>query len=266
VTRPIATSLTPAEKNDWEENGFFVRRGFASGPTCRKLWDRAVELARAEVAGESIAPAYVLRETRLDHPERLGEERASKIFRLHRDDPTFHAGATDPELLAIMADILGPDVDCFLSQFIFKQPGALGQPWHQDAFYFPFDRDLQVGAWLAITEAGAENSPLWVLPGSQTEAVHDAITDPRPDAPFGYVEIVDHEMDGAERVLMQPGDLLVFHGHLMHRSTDHEAGEVRAAMVYHYAESATVDRTEQIWGQPSPNNDWMTVLRDHAPV
>ena len=52
----------------------------------------------------------------------------------------------------------------------------------------------------------------------------------------------------------------------MHRSTDHEAGEVRAAMVYHYAESATVDRTEQIWGQPSPNNDWMTVLRDHAPV
>ena len=174
--------------------------------------------------------------------------------------------ATDPGLLAVMADLLGPDVDCFLSQFIFKQPGALGQPWHQDAFYFPFDREPQIGAWLAVTAADSENSPLWVLPGSHREKVHDAVTDPRPEAPFGYVEIVDHEMAGAQCVLMQPGDLLIFHGHLMHRSTDHQAGDVRAAMVYHYAETATVDRTEELWGKPSPNNDWMTVLRNRLPV
>ena len=262
----IAAGVTAQEKEAWEKNGFFLRRAFAPTHICQQLWTRAVELARAELAGESIAPAYILRETRLDTPGRAGEERASKIFRLHRDDPSFRACATDPGLLEVMADLLGPQVDCFLSQFIFKQLGALGQPWHQDAFYFPFDREPQVGAWLAITEAGTENSPLWVLPGSHREPVHPAITDPRPDAPFGYVEIVDHPTQDAQRILMQPGDLLIFHGHLMHRSTDHEAGEVRAAMVYHYAESATVDQTEEIWGSPSPNNDWMTVLRDRLPV
>ena len=40
----------------------------------------------------------------------------------------------------------GPDLDCFLSQFIFKNPGASGQPWHQDSFYFPFEPDRPASA------------------------------------------------------------------------------------------------------------------------
>ena len=54
--------------------------------------------------------------------------------------------------------------------------------------------------------------------------------------------------------LLSPGDLLVFHSHLMHRSKDNESDGLRAAMVYHYAESGTVDRAG--W---SPVNDWMPV-------
>ena len=40
--------------------------------------------------------------------------------------------ARQPAVTAIVAEHLGPDVDCFLIQFIFKNPGAWGQPWHQD--------------------------------------------------------------------------------------------------------------------------------------
>ena len=42
---------------------------------------------------------------------------------------------------------------------------------------------------------------------------------------------------------MDPGDLLLFDSHLMHRSTDNESDGIRAAMVYHYAAAGTVDRT-----------------------
>ena len=74
--------------------------------------------------------------------------------------------------------------------------GALGQPWHQDAFYFPFDRRPQVGVWLAVTEATLENGPLWVLPGSQREPIHPVEPDRREHAQMGYVEITDHDMSG----------------------------------------------------------------------
>jgi len=174
----------------------------------------------------------------------------SKIFRLHRD-PVFADVAAGDAVIAPVTELLGPRLDCFLSQFIFKNPGAYGQPWHQDSFYFPFDAPgdaHQVGAWVAVTEATLENGCLWVLPGSHREPVHEHVPDARPDAQLGYVEIVDHDMTGEEPVLMDPGDLLLFDSHLMHRSTDNESDGLRAAMVYHYTPTGTVDRSENRFG------------------
>lgn len=83
-----------------------------------------------------------------------------------------------------------------------------------------------------------------MLPGSHAEPVHDHVPDRRPNANYGYVEIVDHDMGGAEPVVMEPGDLLVFDSHLMHRSTDNVSRGIRAAMVFHFAPAGTQDRTE----------------------
>lgn len=262
MTTGRSTAALPAElQESWERDGFFILRDFASTEVCEAQRARVVEIARQEAGGESILPAYSLKEERLASEDRLPEEQISKIFKLHRQEEAFHTFCRDPRLLELIAPLLGPDLDCFLSQFIFKYHGSLGQPWHQDSWYFPFDRGPQVGVWLAITEANMENGPLWVLPGSHQEPIHDVVADRREGATFGYVEIVDHDMSGATPVLMQPGDVLVFHSHLMHKSTDHQAGEVRAAMVFHYAEGGTVDNTFEKWGFKSPNNDFMPVLR-----
>ena len=162
---------------------------------------------------------------------------------------------TQPDLVASVQHLLGTDIDCFLSQFIFKNPGAWGQPWHQDAFYFPFDRGPQVGVWLAVTEATLDNGCLHVVPGSHREPLHEHLLDRRPDANQGYVEILDHDMSGEPPVIMAAGDLLVFHSHLMHRSKDNNSDGIRAAMVYHFGERGTVDLAER----PAPINDWMSV-------
>ena len=146
-------------------------------------------------------------------------------------------------MLGVIGDLLGPDVDCFLSQFIFKNPGAIGQPWHQDSLYFPFEPDHQVGVWLAVTDATPTKGPLSVLPASHREPVHDHVPARRPEANLGYTEIVDMDFAGARQVLMSAGDLLLFDSHLMHRSTDNRSDGRRAAMVYHYARAGTVDHT-----------------------
>ncbi len=220
------------------------------------MLERAVALARAAARGERVEPVVVIPEKQASLAGRRAEDRVAKIFRLHRD-PVFAAFAHDDRVADIVAALLGPEIDVFLSQFIFKTPGAYGQPWHQDSFYFPFEPDRQVGVWLAVSEATLENGCLHVLPGSHREPVHTHVADTRLDALYGYVEIVDHDMSAAVPVLMQPGDLLVFDSHLMHRSTDNVSSGIRAAMVYHYGAAGTVDRTPP----GVAFNDWVRVRR-----
>jgi phytanoyl-CoA hydroxylase len=256
--------LTAEQRSSWDRDGFAVVPRFAEPSVCKDMLARVSQLCAQAEDGAPVADALRLAEPALRDAPGSAAERTSKLFRVHRHEPVFNAFCRDPRLLALVAELIGPDLDCFLSQFIFKNPGALGQPWHQDAFYFPFDRRPQVGVWLAVTEATLENGPLWVLPGSQREHIHPVVPDRREHAQMGYVEIVDHDMHGEQPVLLQPGDILLFHGHLMHKSTDNRSTGMRAAMVYHYGEAGTVDHTLKF--REFTLNDWLPVLRGGTPV
>jgi phytanoyl-CoA hydroxylase len=257
--RPSAEQL-----ESWRRNGFFRIAGFAAPAVGEEMLERVVSLARRAAANDDVSPAFVLREGQPDMGERPHpEDFVAKIFRLARD-PVFQRFALRDDVTRIVAALLGTeDVDCFLSQFIFKNPGAWGQPWHQDSYYFPFEPARPVvGIWLAVTRATLANGCLHVLPGSHVEPVHEHVPDPRPGANYGYVEIVDHDMSASVTVLMEPGDLLVFDSHLMHRSTDNESTGLRAAMVFHYAVAGTVDHSERQRGFTI--NDWIPARRSAA--
>jgi hypothetical protein len=245
--------LTREQRGRYHDAGFVRLPGFAPPKVCERMLDRVVEIARAHAARQPGAPGLVLPEANLAGSAGDPEDLVSKIFRLHRDG-VFADFAGSRELTGLIAGLIGPRIDCFLSQFIFKNPGAWGQPWHQDSFYFPFEPPRPiVGAWLAVTEATLDNGCLHVLPGSHHEPVRRHEADRRPGANYGYVEIVDHDVSGSEPVLMSPGDLLLFDSHLMHRSTDNDSPGIRAAMVYHYAATGTVDHGSNLV------NDFVTV-------
>ena len=58
---------------------------------------------------------------------------------------------------------------------------------------------------------------------------------------------------------MEPGDLLVFDSHLMHRSTDNTSEGIRAAMVFHCCVAGTRD----VGASPTRNlvQDFVPLLR-----
>ena len=265
--------LSEAQRADWEEQGFFRIPGFADPAVGAAMLDRVVELVRSAAAGGDVGAAVVLPEQQADFSRRRAdaavaddaERFASKVFRVARHEP-FRAFIERDDLTGMAAELIGTDdLDCFLSQFIFKNPGAWGQPWHQDSFYFSFDPPRTiVGLWLAVTRATLENGCLHVLPGSQREPVLEHVPDRRPNANYGYTEIVDHDTTASVPVLMEPGDLLVFDSHLMHRSTDNASDEIRAAMVFHVAARGTVDNTERLRGYTI--NDWMPVRSAAMPT
>ncbi len=261
ATRP-APLLSSEQRASWSDRGFFRVPGFAPQATCDAMRERVVALARDTAAAAAIGARVTPENNKIGQVVPNPEDAVSKIFGLHRDG-VFASFAVSPAVVDLVAELIAPDIDVFLSQFIFKTPGAWGQPWHQDSFYFPFEpaRPI-VGIWLAVTEATLANGCLHVLPGSHTEHVHTHVPDRRPGANHGYFEIVDHDMTGDEPVLMQPGDLLVFDSHLMHRSTDNESDGMRCAMVYHYAAAGTVDHTDEFF--PSVN-DWVVARRAAPP-
>ena len=248
-----STVLGDDQLAEYADQGFIRIPAFADRSICDAMLARVIELVRLQARGESVGNALILPEANLAGTEGPPESLVSKVFKLHRD-PVFASFAESRSVTDIVASLIAPTLDCFLSQFIFKNPAAWGQPWHQDSFYFHFEpaRPI-VGVWLAVTEATLDNGCLHVLPGSHRQPVHDHVPDRRPGANYGYVEIIDHDMTAAVPVLMDPGDVLFFDSHLMHCSTDNHSTGIRAAMVYHYAATGTADTL------PNLVNDFVTV-------
>ena len=193
------------------------------------------------------------------------ERKLSKLFRVHREHDVFRDFCRDERAREIVTPILGPDVDCFLSQFIFKHPGALGQPWHQDAWYFPSTARRRSDCGWRSAKRRSTTDRSGCCRDRTASRVHDVVADARPHANFGYVEIVDHDFSAAVPVLMRRGDLLVFHANLMHRSTDNASERARAAMVFHYGAAGTVDRSAERFGFVPRNIDWMPAFRADSP-
>jgi phytanoyl-CoA hydroxylase len=254
--------LTVAERAHYDEHGYVKLPAFAGPEVCERMFGRVVEITRARAAGTpvpggdgagSARASLVLPESNLAGRPGRPEELASKVFTLHRDE-VFGGFAASPALTGLLTELIGPRIDCFLSQFIFKNPGAWGQPWHQDSYYFAFDPPRPVvGVSLAVTPATPDNGCLHVLSGSHRDPIHTHVPDRRPDANIGYVEIVDRDLSAAMAMPMDPGDLLVFDSHLVHRSGDNLTDGLRAAMTYHFAATGTRDL------RPGPVNDFVTV-------
>jgi ectoine hydroxylase-related dioxygenase (phytanoyl-CoA dioxygenase family) len=260
-----------ARRAAWNDNGFFVLRGLVSPADAKAVEDEVIARIRQnppeDHPGEALYPAgpnYAIFPEKEPSPTAVNpEDRIAKVFNCHAEGLAREIAGRDA-IVDCVAEILGPDLDCFQSQFIFKNPGVIGQPWHQDSYYFRFNRQPQVGVWVALSRATLENGCLWVLPGSHKGPIHAHVPDRRPAANRAYTEIVDQDDSAREPALMQPGDVLFFHSYLMHMSTDNVADERRAAMVYHYASVGTRAESPEVAKALAEVNRWIPVRRREA--
>jgi ectoine hydroxylase-related dioxygenase (phytanoyl-CoA dioxygenase family) len=252
--------LTDDQKDSWNNNGFILLKNFCSEDTCSEMNSSVIDIINTMVSPKDpFSHAYAkdgyigIREMKPNPEAKTIHDEMSKIFRLHGKG-VFNEFINNKRLLDFLEDILGENIDCFLSQYIFKNPGAWGQPWHQDSSYFPFDRYPQVGAWIATSPATIENGCLVILPGSHQEHLHEHLPDDREGSNYGYTEIKDQDFSNEIPLTLETGDLLLFHSFLMHKSYDNKSRSKRTAVVFHFAETGTD------YGQlDSPTNEWISV-------
>jgi hypothetical protein len=74
---------------------------------------------------------------------------------------------TNPRIVALVTDLLGPSVVAWGSHFFCKMPGdGKTVSWHQDASYWPLTPSKAVTVWLAIDDADRHNGCMRYLPGT----------------------------------------------------------------------------------------------------
>ncbi len=241
--------VTVEAYRQYHRDGFYIARGLLTGDEVDRMLAHGMDLLEGRVTpgGVQAPPA--------DASEDELHARFSRIHMLHRSDPMHEQYLLHPRALDVLEALAGPDVLALQTMYFFNRPGEGGQGWHQDAYYITTYPDTLIGAWMALDRAGTDNGCLWVAPGSHHDPVY-------PDAGRGAlvhaegalsdiatveaISSLDDDANSLTRVASQygdavpveldPGDVVFFHGRLLHRShANGSSDRWRRAFVCHYS-------------------------------
>ncbi len=206
------------------ETGYFVQRGVLSSLDVDVCKTRLREVARNIDCYRDEIP--IIREA-LDEASRT---HADPLYRFDwineisfRDPVLWRHAAAHPRLMELAMDVLGPNVYPLNGGGFFMKPPRCGVevPWHQDASPFDGANDIAVPVlfdfWLGLDEAREDNGALELIPGSHVlgRVEHQYMggihTQVEPFA-LGFTP------DDVVRVETEPGDVIVWHQDVIHRS------------------------------------------------
>ncbi len=152
---------------------------------------------------------------------------------LLRHDLSFLNYARDPNILDMVAQVIGPDIILWNSSF-FSKPAVNGKktPWHQDGEYWPLRPLATCTVWLAIDDATVENGCLKFMPGSHKRKElrpHRTNNDPNFTLHQELLE-TEYDDDNAVPLELEAGQMSLHDVYLLHGSEANDSGKPRRGM------------------------------------
>jgi len=189
------------------------------------------------------------------------EEAVNKIGHgLHELDPVFRAVTLENDKLkSLVRDLkFHEDPRVLQSMVICKQRKLGGEvPEHNDSTFLYTDPPTALGFWFALEKCTPHNGALLFLPGSHFTAPISKrfVRAPGGGTTFEPLEFNNSLKPEGEYILepCEPGDLVLIHGSVLHKSGRNTSPFTRFAYTFHMIEGpakATYD--EKNWLQPSP--------------
>jgi phytanoyl-CoA hydroxylase len=213
--------ITESQGRHYDSEGFFVLRG-------------ALTPGEVDALVEAIDPFEEEQEAALRTLEggRLFIARAGEItFTVHlvTRSAALREFTGHSSLVALCADLLGPDVRLYWDQAVYKKPGTDAPfPWHQDNGYAFVEPQQYLTCWVALTDATVGNGCPWVVPG-----LHRRGTLAHRPSDTGFVCLTDPA--NAVAVPANRGDIVVFSSLTPHATGPNLSGETRKAYIVQYA-------------------------------
>ncbi|MEM8841630.1 MAG: phytanoyl-CoA dioxygenase family protein [Pseudomonadota bacterium] len=146
--------------------------------------------------------------------------------------------AQDPRILDAVESILGPDLLLWGVEYFTKEANTSKiVSWHQDITYWGMgETDHEVTAWLALSPASEAAGCMKFVPGSHKSAVvdHNDTFDADNLLSRGQEIAVDVDEGDAVAAALQPGEMSLHHGRLIHASGPNTTEDRRIGCVMRF--------------------------------
>jgi ectoine hydroxylase-related dioxygenase (phytanoyl-CoA dioxygenase family) len=255
--------LTAAEADQFDEQGYVVLEDVVPA-------DRLAAVTDALDGYE----AKVERWLRRQEGERFTIAESGAItFATHAvlRSPEARAFAVEPAFVDTCADLVGPDVNLYWDQAVYKKPEKPRRfPWHQDNGYTFVESQQYLTCWVALTDATEDNGCPWVAPGlHRLGTLRHRWVDPLgwecfAEPPAGCVPVA---------APVPAGGMVVFSSLTPHLTGPNRTDAVRKAYILQYAPAGAAVQTGDVDAGPPTGSEpcddpdrQFAVLRDGRPV
>jgi ectoine hydroxylase-related dioxygenase (phytanoyl-CoA dioxygenase family) len=237
--------LTPDQLSAYHRDGFLVIRNFCSPDEINKLYSAALQ-------------DQAMSKHAIDLNDQSGKKTRLSLWFTPGND-VFGYFTRSQKIIGAVRQLLDNDspVCHYHSKLMQKEPRVGGAwEWHQDygywyknQFMFP---DQLVSVMLALTQANPENGCLQVIRGSHKMGrVNHGFTGEQVGADG---VMVDNALKTMEVVYceLQPGDILIFHSNLLHRSEANLSTHPRWSLISCYCSQSNIayNETSTSWNAP----------------
>lgn len=158
-------------------------------------------------------------------------------------DPWFLTVARTPEILDMVAQVIGDDIALWNCSF-FAKPAKTGTktPWHQDGEYWPIEPLATCTVWIAIDASIPENGCLRVIPGSHREQRLAQHIENNADGLALNLELDQSEFNETEArdVVLERGQISLHDVYLHHGSEANHSEKPRRGMTLRYMPTTSV--------------------------
>ncbi|NML85411.1 phytanoyl-CoA dioxygenase family protein [Polaromonas sp.] len=145
--------------------------------------------------------------------------------------------ATDPDIVDLVAQLIGPDVILW-GCHVFCKPASEGfeTPWHQDGHYWPIRPLSNCTIWVALEPSTSANGCLRVIPGSHLgKKLHPHLHEDRTDLTLNQ-RMAEGSFDLKEAVDLElaPGQMSMHDIYMIHGAEANHSGIRRTGVALRY--------------------------------
>jgi phytanoyl-CoA hydroxylase len=227
----MSKNLTVEELAAYPRDGYLMVENLVSEAEVAALRERVREYTHD---GRDASALQIQVEPRIQRGELSVAHQGEgirKIDGLVQGDDLFQKLGLHPNLVGIVAQIVGPDIKMFRNSLLLKPPEVGSQKgWHQDSPYWPIEPMELCSCWFPLDDATLENGCMAVLPGQHKRGPlpHVSVTD-------DFV-IVPEAIDPSQAVFvpMKAGSGLFFHSLIPHFTSPNRSQKWRRAIALSY--------------------------------